>query len=952
MSSRCNPSLALLLACALPLAGCGGDPSDPDPAPQPGHDLGLSDQGPEPRDLEYGADLQSDLGPGADEGSPQDDLGQAQPCSAASPCGPGYWCDPRSETCRFGCRSDANCDVAQRCNLETLRCEDLGGCEDDALEENDSAEQAAPVDPGPLSLRLCPGDGDWLSMPLAAAEQLRIVLTHAGTARVEGTIEGPDGTLLASGYSAEGRLELAGAASSAGIHRVHLRSEATTRVDCELELLREPACIEDALEPDDIPEEAVDLLDGENPPRKICPGDEDWHRVTLGVWERSRVRLLAEPGAPLTFELFDAAGQRVASADWDAELGRGDLVYGSEAGGVYTLRLQGERASDYRMVLERNPGDLCQQDPQEENDSAEEAPLLQAGRWEGLSICRGDDDWFAPELHPWDQLHLEVTSQQLAALDVSLVDADSGAVLREAQLEGQRWVLDHGLGADDAPPLLRVRLSSGFGASYAVAIAIDPAPSCEEDLFEDNDTPEQALPAALEPMELSLCVGDDDWFELEAVADQTVEAEAQWDQGGPNAAVTLELWAPGAGAPLQRSAPAAGRATLSYTPREDRLLQLRVSLSGAAALGYRLELRGQREPEPPPCEPDAYEEDDSVEAARLYDPLLDGQTLCFGDEDWQWVDLAPDDVLRVWLQHPPGAGPVRLHLRDEEGEIETQDSANGLLLLDSLAPAGGRRYVGLELRSREPLAYDLSLELRRPEPCIDDLTEDDDEAATALPLLGSGPQVLCPGDDDWRSLELQEGETLHLAPRFPTVGAGLELTVLGPDDSVLAQVQGAAPPPRVTLLAPTSGTYRIGLHSLALQRQGLVLDWSVDPPSPPACEADAAEPNQSWIDCPLLEPGVVPDLLVCLVDEDWYRIAAQAGDRLTVRAPHDARWGELALELLGPSAWPPLAEAQSGDEAAALEAVVGESGDQVLRVRALSGEVVPYHLEIDRQPRE
>ena len=110
--------------------------------------------------------------------------------------------------------------------LYDMELETSDPCVDDAYEDNDFLDEAAPLTIGQTyQLTACMLDSDIFSFDVAAGQTVSMSITQAagGTAYSSLYIQGPDGTAIASHASADNAPTLQGVAETSGTHYAHSR---------------------------------------------------------------------------------------------------------------------------------------------------------------------------------------------------------------------------------------------------------------------------------------------------------------------------------------------------------------------------------------------------------------------------------------------------------------------------------------------------------------------------------------------------------------------------------------------------------------------------------------------------------------------------------------------------------------------------------------------------------
>ncbi len=190
------------------------------------------------------------------------------------------------------------------------------------------------------------------------------------------------------------------------------------------------------------------------------------------------------------------------------------------------------------------------------------------------------------------------------------------------------------------------------------------------------------------------------------------------------------------------------------------------------------------------CEDDAYEENDSLSAAKnlpMGDELLvscpKGDS---DDEDWFALDVGSEGRLSVELLGGTETD-LDLALYDAGGALIARSSKLSSEELVSACVAPGKYYARVYAydlgRNEYILSWSVSPESCGP-ACSDDGAEPDDDASHArLTDLDSGAytsdtNAICAYDEDWYRVDLFDGETLHVALSFEQASPQEDLDIL------------------------------------------------------------------------------------------------------------------------------------------------------------------------------
>jgi hypothetical protein len=205
----------------------------------------------------------------------------------------------------------------------------------------------------------------------------------------------------------------------------------------------------------------------------------------------------------------------------------------------------------------------------------------------------------------------------------------------------------------------------------------EPVEVCEDDTFEDNDSPSQAAAnPVMSPGTLDDLVScptatsdDEDWYRITIAADSQVELELE---GGSTSDLDLSLHdADGAliadstsFESIESIAECVTPGTyfvrvFAFTPAENTysLTYARTAMSCSAG----------------ECEDDGNEEDDDLTEANLADvssgPFVETDAaICADDDDWYEIEASTGDDVIVDLTFDNAIGDLDLHFHDEDGE--------------------------------------------------------------------------------------------------------------------------------------------------------------------------------------------------------------------------------------------------------------------------------------------
>ncbi|MCB9786801.1 MAG: tetratricopeptide repeat protein [Deltaproteobacteria bacterium] len=281
---------------------------------------------------------------------------------------------------------------------------------EDQFEENDDAEHAATLTPGPLDgLRICPLDEDWYGVTLAEGESLFMYVqlqpqgegAEKDDEQAEGPppldleVIGPDGVVHAGAPAGKARVATL-LTPGAGRYLARVVGPPTLEARYQLIVNVVPPCPEgdDQFEDNDGPEDAPDLAQsaqgaptaggapgqpvappqgaqGPPPPMllRICPGDPDWFSVTSTPDKPTVVTAVFEHAkGDLAMELYDESGtgEPLVRSDRSTVETNGEAVElpKSDEATTYKLHIAGVAGQEnfYLLKLDQPQGGSGEQD--------------------------------------------------------------------------------------------------------------------------------------------------------------------------------------------------------------------------------------------------------------------------------------------------------------------------------------------------------------------------------------------------------------------------------------------------------------------------------------------------------------------------------------------------------------------------------------------------------------
>jgi len=605
-------------------------------------------------------------------------------------------------------------------------------CIDDSYEENDSEATAASIAPGFYpNMAACDGDTDFFSIYLSTGDQLEVSLLFphsegdidlkildssgatlgsstsiddnedaelssapaTGVYLIKVTLFGDNGLSPGNSYDMHVLLNSGGGddddatqPSIEGNCADNVDNDADGTIDCaDNDCAGAPncagGCATDGYENNDSAATATAIVPGAYAGLTACSGDEDFFSITLLPGDKLSVNVtFPHNQGDIDLQLQAANGSQLAlsnSSNNNESVG----PYTAPSQGTYIIRvwLQSDLGSipgnSYSLsvtVVTTTPTN-CTDDSYENNDSMPTASSLGTGSFSaaGLVACPGDDDWYSYYLASGEILNVTLTfSDASGNIDVQIFDS-SGSPISGAFSNNDNETLNLAIPSTGTWNL-RVFLNGGDdaipGNTYGMSVGYTPAPSCNDDIYENNDTSGSATalpPATFTGTGLNACPGDEDWFRYYVAVGETLDVGVLFSDAAGD--IEVELFNP-SGAFHVGSYSSTNNEFLQLTIPTTGYWQIRVYLvSDDSYPGNNYDLNVSYVPVPS-CPEDSYEDNDiSVAATTVSGGGFPGTQLlnlrsCPGDDDWFRVFLFPGDtlVVNLWFNHAFGDIDIRL----------------------------------------------------------------------------------------------------------------------------------------------------------------------------------------------------------------------------------------------------------------------------------------------------
>lgn len=724
-------------------------------------------------------------------------------------------------------------------------------------------------------------------------------------------------------------------------------------------------CLEDAFEPDDDPDHAVQLDPGMHPDLGSC-GNEDWYQAALSEGQslivdlasKAPLWLVPKPSA-LGVDLVGPDGKTATRVATGADVLRASALAVTQAG-TWKVRVypaaKGNQAQYSLTVAVRDPG-------------------------EGIDLIPASVDVAPLGTYPGGLLFVGVPVANLGTADAAASTAEvwlstDGTPSGDDRMLGTLEVpAVPGGGRADAKGAVRVPADAAAG-TYAVLVVLDPdgalgqtdrtndlassAPvavdtgmTCEDDPFEPNDAAVAAtvLPAATATVPgLNVCPDLPDWYRFEVPQGVLFQVAASYPYKSGQGYLAMDLLDAGGQAILDAAAtsekPVVG---LPYVFTGGTwYVRVRSNPAGGKAGPWTYSL-AVTVSDPLPgdvCVADAREPDNGFDEAAGLGCGANRLTLCRKDRDVYRVNLAQGQPLSAALLQ--AKGEFRMSLFDDPA-ADPRKVLSGNGKVDWTPSAPGPVWLLVEARNASAVPSDFAYTLT-----MDGVPGTD----IGLGGLSAFPGEVIQGEDVRLSFVLGNacGEAAPAAKYAvylsdsPVPGPGMRL--LGSGNLPAVPARGQVP---VTAKVLVPADVAPGVHHLVVvaDPEGLVVESQEDDNAAAtpvtvvaACGNDDLEPNDGPGYAPSLVPGTY-DLAICPYDVDWFRVATPAGGRLTVRllAPYAA--GDLDLRLYGPADLEaPLAVGSTDHDVEQVAWTSASAQELFVRVNGFMEASAPYRLVV------
>ena len=726
-------------------------------------------------------------------------------------------------------------------------------------------------------------------------------------------------------------------------------------------------CFEDSYEPNDVQPEAQLIEAGTYEDLGLCEG-EDWFKIDVPAGSALTVELISEaplalepPPSDLDLELYSASGTSLGGGALIGDYEKA-LVLGTPSARTIFFSVSprdaGNRAH-YDMTVTLTDPDLGV-DLFVDQVAVSPTTIYPGGQVQIISeIFNGgadpsgnfNVDYYLSVDGVLDAGDAPVTPGDVVSLEGSGSEVIIGNYVLPVVTGGYYHVL---VQVDAGHVVAEVNEDNNVGVSSQ--LFLDDGLVCEQDQFWPNTTIESAAHMAATSgsySELFVCPHLPDCYEYALPPEMEFSSTINYSYTSSSGAVEVRLY-DGTGTSIvdASSDPTNTSVSLPYVyypgtyyvcvsvPDDAEPYEYTMGVNVSAPLASNV------------CPADAEEYNNSFELATEIGCGPSTHILCNKDVDIYRLQAIGGEMLKVTLTHQQNQARVGLYLEPGDPPVD-QTSGNGSISM--FASSSQVVYVAVEAVNPDSalasFSYDLfvegvsgvdlrgEIESLYPESVLQgedtDLSlrffnecQDDAEASTFGVFL-SDDELLDTGD-------VQVG-----AGSVDAIQAGLSVA-----QSQTVTLPSDAQPGERHLLLVTD------LNSWVDESNEGNNVASIPVTVTGVCQDDEAEQNDDLASGSPLSAGILPDLMICKNDQDWFKILLSTGDELSITLSCDPAGGDIDMRLYGAdgSSAPLLSGTESeGGAVETLSWTADASGLVYLRVIGFNEAQNAYSLEVDIQ---
>ncbi|EGD77783.1 hypothetical protein PTSG_08873 [Salpingoeca rosetta] len=848
------------------------------------------------------------------------------------------------------------------------------GCPDDQYEENDFYEDAYWFSAGVthFDAYTCPEDFDWFRFFVCeGAEKVTATVTFDQdvvdlTARM---YNAAGNSVAFSNSTTDNEVLVDEDVTDPGYYYLDIwgywvTSTGPYSVDIQVEGCSE--CEDDEYETEDnSPYVLPSATSGFNFDAVMCDTDpfgEDWYRVTFPCFGNTTITLTDDDASDLDFDVYDTSGNLIGGSYSGGNVdtfsfyvnstGMGWLLvypYTVAAGGApYHVDIHAEC-----FTTEEPTTSMCTNDNFEPNNDYSNAYVLDASEFNfNAVLCSDEEDWYRVRVCAYGDLDITLTfDHESADIDVALYDADGYYVAQGNSTTDNEFISY----TDVAGGGLYYLYVYGYnnspqGTPYGVSIDM-ACPECEDDQFEDNDTPQTATPLSTLPASLDAhaCPQDEDFFAVEVCSGGTLDVTVLFSHAVGD--VDLRLYDANL-TEVASSTSTSDNEAVSHTNTlaTPAVFYIHVYGYSGASAPYHLDVAVDCEG----CADDQYEDNDSYTSATVLsvdDTEIDAYA-CPQDEDWYRVPVCAGGHVVVSVLFDHDNGDIDASLFDADGYLVALGNSttdNEVLVHTSAATQDGLYYLYVGGYSGDSGSYHISINVTC-HACDNDEFEPNNNGDSATVLTASQTQfsaVICPNDEDVYRFPVCANGNVSVSVFFSNDEGNLDAYLYDASGSLVSS--GVSTTDNEVLAHSAGGVG--GLYYLRVVGVGgasAPYQVLIEVQCPP-CHDDQFEDNNDPESATELAPFVDSiSASICPEDEDYYAIPVCGLGTITVNLAFEHDVGDIELHLFDSSGTLVASSTSSTDhETVQHTDTTGSASMYMVRVYGYQGASAPYAMFFD-----
>ncbi len=692
-------------------------------------------------------------------------------------------------------------------------------------------------------------------------------------------------------------------------------------------------CTDDKLEPNDSFSQAYQLNAGT---RKLtlCPKDDDYFKVSLSYKDKLSVKLRTSSVKTVTIYLYYEKDLN-NPISFTNIINSGELTLPSapETGAYFIKVVSTDSTVNYEIEIDRiSSVSSCINDIFEENDSESSARNITTGIYKELVLCPDERDFYKINLNKGDNLEITIIGEGINATFYSTTEN-----LKNINI-GTKSLINI---ENSNTYFLLIDSDENKTHLYSIEIKINSSMQCNDDMFEENDSPGAAMEIPLnKTTNLNLCPYDDDWFLIKSYGRPTkitLESEINLPFEVYSLNNTTE--------PILYSDELNSKTQIAEFENLPDLLLIKVP-SSSNSLSYTLRVDSQTDI----CVDDPFEPNNSRSGAKIikegeYNSLM----LCLSDEDYYAIQLNRGDNINIDVKFDNSKADIDIILFDPLfRESAYSISSSGVENISYTADSSGDYVLNVFAWDNGSSPYQMNIKINRPQLCADDRFEENDSIKTATKLNSDEIYGLkiCPTDYDYYSIILNQGDRLSTGVFYTEKDGKLYSSLLSSDGkTVLATGENQSGDIVLNITATYSGEYILlvrGVDNDTTNNYDILIDIQRNN----TCADDLYEENDSFQYAPAIPYGEISQLILCPQEIDVYKVYLNSNDTiLSEISVSNSDTADYSITLYDPSG--NIMDSAGGrDKNKSVISEITYSGYYYIYIKNNSSSIYNYRLSI------